>query len=161
MPHANVLGWQFTQLENNIKTVESIIAMSDPQALTTYRDGGTGWTVLEVVCHLRDFEAVYGERMHLAVDQDNPLLPFPNPDDMARERRYGEQTVGDALAEWKARRAGLLAFLRARSESDWERPAQHPTRGTLTLHDQLTLETLHDTIHLEQMTRILNEKRLS
>lgn len=51
-----------------------------------------------------------------------------------------------------------LAFLAARSESDWERRAQHPTRGPFTLHDQIFLTSLHDSLHIEQITRILKEK---
>lgn len=161
MANATVLGWQFTQLANNIRSVESILRMSDPQALTSFRDGGTGWTALEVLCHLRDFEQVFIERARVALEQDNGALPFPNPDDLARDRRYNEQSVDAVLAEWKTRRADFIAYMRDRSDADWERTAIHPTRGVLTLLEQLFLATLHDTTHLEQMTRTLNEKRLS
>jgi len=161
MANATVLGWQFTQLTNNIKSVESLVRMTEPQALTTFRDTGTGWTALEVLCHLRDFEQVFIERARVAIEQENGALPFPNPDELARDRRYNEQPVDAVLAEWKTRRADLIAYMRARADSDWDRPAIHPTRGSLTLLEQLFLATLHDTTHLEQMTRVLNEKRLS
>ncbi|MFN8452446.1 MAG: DinB family protein [Anaerolineae bacterium] len=161
MVSETVLGWQFTQLSNNIKSVESIVRMTDPQALTTYRDTGIGWTALQVLCHLRDFEQVFTDRAHIAVEQENATLPFPSPDDLARDRHYNEQSVDAVLAEWKTRRADFIVYLRERSAADWERTALHPTRGILTLLEQLFLATLHDTTHLEQMTRILNEKRLS
>lgn len=160
-PLATVHGWQFIQLENNQKTVEWILRSADPAVLTTYRDGGSGWTALEVLCHLRDFEQVFLERLHITVEQDKGALPFPKPDDLAAAGNYNSQNVEDALAAWKATRASLLAFLRERPDSDWERTAIHPVRGELSLNEQLTLATQHDTIHMEQMSRVLYEKKLA
>jgi hypothetical protein len=156
-----VRKWQVEQLEKGVKTVESVIRASDPTALTTYRDGGTGWTALEVLCHLRDFEAVYQERVRRTVQEDNPALTLPNPDELAAAGRYNEQDIETALSTWKTRRAEQVAYLRERAETDWERPAAHPTRGNLPLHEQLFLQTWHDMNHLEQMTRILAEKKTS
>jgi uncharacterized damage-inducible protein DinB len=151
-------GWHYNQFENNIKSVERIILMSDPHALTTYRDGGTGWTALEVLCHLRDFEQVFIERSRVTIEQERGALPFPNPDALAAEGRYNEQSPDAVLAEWKARRTAFLAYLRERSDADWERVALHPTRGDMTLFDQVSLSAMHDTLHMEQITRILYEK---
>lgn len=156
---ATIREWQYKQMEDNIKSVEWLVRSSDPQALRAFRDGGSGWTVLEVLCHLRDFEEVFFERARLTVEQDNPPLPFPDPDALARERRYGEEMPEGALAVWQGRRAGLLAYLRERSDAEWERPAQHPTRGEMALFDQLFLIPHHDSLHLEQMTRILYERK--
>ncbi|MBX3066909.1 MAG: DinB family protein [Anaerolineae bacterium] len=134
--------------------------MSDPQVLTTYRDGGTGWTALEALCHLRDLETIFTHRFTFTVEQDNPDLPMSNPDALATERRYNEQNVDQALAEWKQQRIKNVAYLKERSESDWERVGVHPIRGKMTLLDILCLEAQHDTIHMEQITRTLNEKKL-
>ena len=155
-----LIGWHYDQLENNIKSVERIMLMSEPQAITTYRDGGTGWTALEVLCHLRDFENVFSERAHITVEQERAALPFPSPDAMAAEGHYNKAFVPDVVAEWKSRRAAFITYLRERPESDWQRIAIHPKRGEMTLYDQLTLATMHDTLHMEQMTRVLYEKRL-
>jgi uncharacterized damage-inducible protein DinB len=155
----NMRGYQYTSMENHLKTVASLLQILPAEDLTKYRDGGTGWTVTEVICHLRDFELVFLERATLTVTQDMPDLPFPNPDEMAAERRYSEETAADAFAVWQTNRAKVLAFFKERQESDWERPAMHPRRGKLTLHDQLLLTPQHDTIHIEQLTRVLAEKK--
>lgn len=155
-----VRGWQITRMELSLKTVESLLSTVAHDAMITYRDSGDGWTVLEVLCHLRDFEEVFRERFRLAVEQDNPELPFPNPDDLARTNAYNHQSWPAVLEDWKRSRADFIAFLKSRAESDWERPARHPIRGILTLHDQLFLTALHDTIHIEQITRILAEKKM-
>lgn len=155
-----VRGWQITRMELSLKTIESLFSTLSHDDMTSYRDSGDGWTVLEVLCHLRDFEEVFRERFRLAVEQDNPELPFPNPDELARANAYNDQDWQAALNDWKSNRADFIAFLKARAESDWERPARHPTRGILTLHDQLFLTALHDSIHIEQIMRIIAEKKL-
>lgn len=155
-----IRGWQITRMELSLKTIESLLSTLPHDDMTTYRDSGDGWTVLEVLCHLRDFEEVFRERFRLAVEQDNPALPFPNPDELARTNAYNQQSWHTVFEDWKRSRAAFIDFLKSRAESDWERPARHPTRGILTLHDQLFLTALHDTIHIEQITRIIAEKKL-
>lgn len=152
-------GWQFDQLRKSLQTVKSIIDSNPPETLSTYRDGGTGWTVLEVLCHLRDFEAVFLERAHLTVKQDFPDLPFPDPDTLAREKAYNKQNVQTVYEEWAGYRDEFMAFLENVADSDWECVANHPKRGDFTLNDQLFLTAHHDSNHIEQMTRILAEKR--
>jgi hypothetical protein len=132
----NMRNMQYIALENNLKTAAHLISLFPTKDLTSYRDGGTGWTATEVFCHLRDFEALFLERATLTVSQEMPDLPFPKPN-----------------------RAKLLAFFKERPEADWERVAMHPVRGKLSLHDQLVITPQHDTIHFEQFTRILAEKK--
>lgn len=156
-----VRRWQFTQMELNLRTVDALLFQTDSAVLSTYRDGGTGWTVVEVLGHLNDFEAVFHHRATLTVEQDNPELPFPDPDELADQNNYIGQPWQSLLDNWKQTRDAHLQFLKSCTPDEWERPAQHPTRGKFTLHDQLFFNNLHDSIHLEQMTRILSEKQLS
>lgn len=153
-----IRSWQFERLALGLKTFEHLLQASEEEAVQRYRDGGEGWTTVQVLGHLADFEAVFLERAQLTVVEENAALPFPNPDKLAEQNAYHEMPWQEHLATWKTRREALLQYLRERSEDDWERIAQHPTRGPFTLHDQLFLATLHDGIHLEQVTRILQEK---
>jgi hypothetical protein len=43
---------------------------------------------------------------------------------------------------------------------NWQRVGNHPVRGKFSLVQQLFLCPLHDTVHIEQMTRIFAEKIL-
>jgi hypothetical protein len=121
----------------------------------TIRDGGDGWNATQVVCHLRDFEALFLQRARMTVEQEYPDLPFPDPDELAVEQRYDEQDIDTAFADWQRHREDHLFYLRELDEDQWERAARHPKRGHFTLHDQLLLTTLHDMLHMEQMTKIL------
>jgi uncharacterized damage-inducible protein DinB len=155
----NARSWQFSHMENALKSFEYIVNITKPDDMTLYRDSGEGWSVVAVLCHLRDWEALFLHRAKITVEQENPDLPFPKPDDVAVEKHYFEQDPQTVLSEWKAHRANLMAYFRGRTESDWERPAVHPVRGVFTLHDQLFIIAQHDMLHMEQATRILLEKR--
>ncbi|MGB7342505.1 MAG: DinB family protein [Phototrophicaceae bacterium] len=154
-----IRGWQLSQLEKQVFILKNALATVSDAAMTSYRDGGTGWTALEVLCHLRDFEELFLVRAQMTVEEDNPALPFPDPDRLADERNYNDDNPTMVLAHWVALRKDHLNYLDARAESDWERVAAHPTRGAFTLYDQLFLTVWHDTNHLEQILRILTEKR--
>jgi DinB family protein len=154
-----IRNWQISQMEKGTQIMEALLADIKVENMITYRDSGEGWTVLEVLCHLRDFEEVFHHRAILTVEQDNPELPFPDHEALVTENRYNEQDVTEVLAAWKKERAAHIEFMKARNEDDWERPAQHRSRGKFTLIDQLFLTVWHDTNHLEQITRILAEKR--
>jgi hypothetical protein len=152
-------SYQYTSMDNHLKSIASLLQLFPVSDLTSYRDGGTGWTVTQVLCHLRDWEEVFHERAVLTVTKEMPDLPFPNPDEYAAERQYDKENPHDVFAAWKDNRMKFMAYLKERPESDWERGAMHPKRGLLTLHDQLLLTPQHDTIHLEQLTRVLVEKK--
>lgn len=161
MTHDTIRNWQLITLNNNLKAVEWILRTAPPDALTTYRDTGTGWTALEVLCHLRDLEGIVLQRAQVTMTQDNPPLPAPDADEMAAAGDYNAQDMETVLADWKARRAAYIAYMKERSGDDWQRVGVHPKRGPLTLLDQFTFLAAHDSMHIEQMTRVLYEKRTS
>lgn len=152
-------GWQIQRLKYGLSIIQSIVETTSPDDAHKFRDGGKGWTVVEVMCHLRDFEGVFLERVKLTVEQDNPELPFPDPDLLAQMHHYNDQQLTDVYTAWREQRHTMIAYLEARAETDWERAAKHPKRGPFTLTDQLFLIAFHDSIHTEQMLRILREER--
>lgn len=159
LPRATLRGWTVDQLRKTESIFTALLANAEDSDLRTYRDGGTGWTCLEVLCHLRDYEALFLQRAQLTAEQDNPELPNPDPEALAREGRYNEQDSAEAFADWKRRRAQTLAYLEALDDEAWARIAQHPRRGPMRLDDQIALVAWHDVNHAEQMARILYEKR--
>lgn len=159
LPMQAIRNWQLSVLKNAQLSIQYILEATDRESLTTYRDGGDGWTALEVLGHLRDFEAVFYERINLAKTHDMPDLPFPDPNQLALANAYNTHDAWDIYAAWVANRQRLLDYMASFSEEDWERPAKHPTRGIMTIHDQLFLMAWHDLNHLEQMTRTLRERK--
>lgn len=157
-PMTTIQKWQIDQLENAINTLIYLVQTISDHDAKTLRDSGDGWTVLEVLGHLRDFEGVFLERAKLTLEQDSPDLPFPNPDTLAQEKRYNDDDMAQVLADWGASRQQYVALLKATESELWERPANHPTRGNFTLNDQVFLTVWHDMNHFEQITHIMLSK---
>lgn len=159
LPRANIRQWQFNQLRKALQTVNSILTNTTLEAATTYRDGGQGWTALEVLCHLRDYDQIFLNRARSTVEMDMPDITGPNADALARENNYNTQPMQPTYLEWVQRREELLSYLESLDEAHWARAAKHPRLGPMSLQDQLAFITYHDMNHIEQMTRILAEKR--
>ncbi len=151
-------GWALMQMQEMIAVYEHFANTLSAEDATTYRDGGDGWTVAEVMCHLRDFEGIFMERATLTVEQENPPLPFPNPDELAKANNYAAESLAAAYAVWAQQRETHLAYYASLNDDAWARPAVHPKRGTFTLNDQLMLTARHDVLHLNQMMKILAQR---
>lgn len=150
--------WQITKMTLSIKAYESFLVHVSDDDMLAFTDGPDGWTGTQVLGHLRDFEDVFHERCEVASHAEAPPLPFPDPDELAAERDYNSIGWRALLAEWKTARLTHQAYLNDLMEDDWERKGMHPHRGEFSIHDQLFLTTLHDAIHMEQLTRILAQK---
>ncbi len=156
-PMTTIRNWQIDQMRKAENTIKHIVQTTAPEEAKTIRDGGDGWTVLEVMGHLRDFEAVFLERARLTLEKQMPDLPFPDPGALVVDKRYNDDDLQGSFQAWAATRAEHIALLERVDEGDWERPANHPTRGLFTLNDQLFLTVWHDMNHIEQMAHILVE----
>lgn len=159
-PLATLRQWQLNQLRWSIRIVRHTLSSISPADATTYRDGGDGWTVMEVLGHLRDFEEVFIQRAELTLQADNPALPFPDPDTLAQEREYNALDMATVYDEWLAQRQRFIALLAGvAGDETWERKGQHPVRGPFSLNDQLFLTAMHDSLHLDQIVKILDDKQ--
>jgi len=147
---------QLDQLKFAVPIYHTILGSLSPDEIITKRDGGDGWTVLEVMCHLRDYERLIIERATVTLNQDNPPMPGMNPAALAIEKAYNEQDLATVVEEWANSRAEYLTLQGNTTEAQWSRISTHATRGALTLTDQLILTVWHDMNHLEQLTKIIN-----
>lgn len=150
---------QFEQLENGLNVVGYLVQTLDQTAAITYRDGGTGWSVQEVLGHLLDYEQIFLQRALVTVQEENPVLYAPDQDALVAEANYNAQNLHDIYTRWAEQRRAFLAYLIERNEADWERRGTHPKRGSMSLEEQLLLTVWHDTNHMKQMTHILTAQQ--
>jgi hypothetical protein len=118
-------------------------------------DGPDGWSVVEIVCHLRDYEDIFLERAHLMLAQDNPKLPGHNQEELARERNYKIQKIKEAFDGYLSHRQRFVNLLSGLSEQQWHRPGLHPNWGDINMLELGTNAALHDLNHAEQIVRAL------
>jgi hypothetical protein len=126
-----------------------------PEQARTLRGGDEGWSILEVVCHIRDAEGRALERMRLMRDQANPFLVAYDQEQWARERNYAAQDLREALAGYVCFRGQHLAELEALPPGGWERTGQHEEQGQITISAQALHIAAHDAIHAAQIARQL------
>lgn len=150
-----ITALQLEIMQKTLETIENVFQSISQEVATTYRDGPDGWTTLEVLCHLRDYDAIYRQHAEMMATQENPTLSGSNHETMAIERAYNQQELRQVLAEFKTSRQESLAVYRELTPDDWERPGQHVAFGAWSVGNMIAFVGWHDNNHIEQITRIL------
>jgi carbonic anhydrase/acetyltransferase-like protein (isoleucine patch superfamily) len=158
--------WQalLSLLELTPARLAQTVEETTDRARLAARPPGGGWSALEALCHLRDVEAeVYAGRLRQLLDPGaaQPLLLAGAADMDARnarwseERRYRDADPAAALGAFARARGENLARLEALGPAEWTRGAIHPSRGAITLYEQVERFAEHDLAHLRQIERAL------
>ena len=127
----------------------------DNERARTATDGPDGWSVLQIVCHLRDFEDFFRGRAELALSHANPKLPAYDHEQIAIDRHYQSQDLHEALAAFVEERKRFLRLMQSLADAQWARMGLHPELGWISVLDMAMQVSLHDVDHIEQITRCL------
>jgi hypothetical protein len=119
------------------------------------RGGDEQWTIVEVICHLRDNEQFRLERIRLMRAQDNPHIAAYDQEELAKERNYAADDLRTGFGAFLRYRYDVIAEFESLSPPEWERTGQHQEQGIITIGDQLVRAVTHDTIHAAQIARQL------
>ncbi len=125
-----------------------------PDALARQRGAGAeAWSIVEVVCHLRDAEVRALERVRRMRDEERPRLAAYDQAALAAEEGYQEQSLPAALAAFERARAEHVATLEALDPAGWERVGLHEEVGEISITDLAAHMAAHDAVHLAQIAR--------
>lgn len=128
---------------------------------------GGGWSALEVLAHLRDVEAeVYAPRLEqfllpAAAVGAGPIVLAGAGDVEARnaawakERSYATADLAAVLAAFARARGENLSRLEPLDPAARRAAAIHPSRGPMTLFEQVERMADHDLAHMRQIERAL------
>jgi len=104
------------------------------------------WSPTEYACHVRDVHRVFGERVRLMLDQDDPQFENWDQDRTAVEERYADQHP-DAVSDELVRAAAEVADLYdAVPAGAWDRRGRRSNGSVFTV-DSLARYHLHDVVH--------------
>lgn len=139
------------------ETLQALLRNYSHSQAASARGGNEGWSVVEVVCHLRDAEERALERTRSMRDTTNPKLAGYDQAQWAIERNYAAESLASALAGFMKFRAAHIQELSALSTEQWERTGQHIEAGIITISGQIAHLVAHDAIHLAQIARQLSQ----
>jgi DinB superfamily len=124
-----------------------------PKKLLLWRPAPGKWSILEIVCHMRDMERdAYLARYRRILAEDEPPLPDVDGDVIALQRDYRSQKLSAVLKEWRAARKEVLRLLKGVKGTAWQRGGVHETAGRLSMEDFLRRHAVgNDEAHLGQI----------
>ena len=142
-------------LKQNATVLEGILLGVSQADAAGSTDGPDGWSVLQIVCHLRDLEEIFNQRVALILAGGNPAYPRIDVEALARERDYAGQDLRAAEAELRAHRRRFVATLERLTPDQWEMTGVHPVYGPQDVERLVFQTAFHDVDHLDQITRCL------
>jgi hypothetical protein len=118
-----------------------------------------GWSVNEVLAHLRACADVWGNCIVEIVVHDRPRLRAVNPTTWIKRTDYRDQDFEPSLHAFATQRTDLLAVLEPLAPDGWSRTvtvtgAGKPLERTALLYARWL--AVHERPHLQQIQRIVN-----
>jgi hypothetical protein len=127
------------------------------------------WSLKEIAAHLRDAEELALAQVNAFVQTDARLgvsgrarrVPAWDVDLLPEERDYQGEDIGALLSSFRESRREVTSLLWTLSDADWERSAEHPFRGAVTLGEIARELAQHDLEHLWQVRQLKERLRES
>ncbi|WP_354438074.1 DinB family protein [Marmoricola sp. OAE513] len=119
-------------------------ALADPDAAV--RPASNVWSVLEYGCHVRDVHRLFGERVRLMLEEDDPQFANWDQDETAVESRYDEQDPAVVAGEMAEAADQIAAVFAGVQEDQWDRPGRRSNGSRFTVAT-LGAYYLHDVVH--------------
>jgi uncharacterized damage-inducible protein DinB len=113
------------------------------------RPGPGAWSVLEVVVHLADSDAISIDRMKRIITEENPPLFYADETAYVERLHTHEQELEDALVLFEVGRRQWARVLRRLPDEAFLREGTHNRHGKVTLGDLVASYVKHVDDHLE------------
>jgi len=154
LPHE----WLLEGLEKSGQILGLVLAGVSQEQAQQVKDGDDGWSVLEIVCHLRDYQDIFAERIRRMLEEERPA--FRLYDEKARlamviDNDYANQDLREVLESYRAKRRWLIERLAAGREEEWRREGSFAADDVVDVEMAVAHTLLHDADHSEQIARIL------
>lgn len=142
------------QLERSGDSILTLVKAA-PEEQLRHRPGPGQWSMLEVLGHLADEEAVdFPARLRSTLE--DPARPWPaiDPEGAVPAHDHQSQPPHRLAGLFRRRRRRSLRWLRRLRDPAWDRAYEHPQLGTLRAGDLLVAWIDHDLHHHGQLLRL-------
>jgi hypothetical protein len=143
-------------LDRALTIYPAILAGLNETAAQDWREGPREWSVVEILCHLRDAEANALERCRRMVEEEMPRLQSWDPEELAKEKDYRSESFQGAIKAFLTSRRETLTYLKGLTREQWACGAIHSSMGELTILSYMTHMAAHDWDHAAQIIRTIS-----
>ena len=158
-------AWVLKALREAGSSLISELYDVDEESLV-WRPAEGEWSLKEIAAHLRDAEELALAQFNAFVAGSSSALPTGQAglpawdvDLLPQERDYQSEEIARVLASFRGLRRETTYLLWALTEADWQRSAEHPYRGPVTLGELARELAQHDLEHLWQVRQIKERLR--
>ncbi len=117
------------------------------------------WSVVEIVAHLADAEIAISWRLRQILSSNAIPIQAYDQDRWATTLDYAHRDPKQSLEDFRVLRNSNVALLKAVPRKLWENYGIHQERGNESVAHIVQMIAGHDLNHLQQIERILKEKR--
>jgi uncharacterized damage-inducible protein DinB len=110
-----------------------------------------GWSICQVMSHLRDAQGVLSARLNLMLEEENPRLTSQAVFEWATREETRPPTTQEIFETYRASRREAIARLESIPLKDWWRTGQHEEFGPVTLRQQVSYFAAHECTHFPQI----------
>jgi hypothetical protein len=119
-------------------------------------DGDDGWSVVEIVCHLRDMEVVFHTRALRMIEVEYPHLPNIDQDELVVKNDYAHQDMQKTLADFFKKRQVFVDWLKTLNDEQWKRRGVHAEYGEYSVTELAINTAIHDVNHIDQILNAMS-----
>ena len=130
--------------------VAALVEGLTEDALTRQPPDG-GWSIRQILSHLRDAQGVLRARVDVMLDEDDPELGSLAVFEWATSEEGRPPSTNQIFDDYRASREETLTRLETIPLGDWWRTARHEEFGPLFLQQQVSYFAVHECTHLPQI----------
>ena len=141
------------QLRDTARQVATFLDGLDEARLARPAADG-GWSMRQVMSHLRDSEGVLNFRVDLMAREDDPTLESQAVFAWAANEASRPATTAEIYRTYHESRLRTLAILEGLSPWDWLRSGYHTEFGPVTILQQASYFATHEQTHLASLSAL-------
>jgi hypothetical protein len=139
----------FTIQRKTSDTMRELLDGVSMEAVSAKKEGQ--WSPRQILIHMIDTEYVYGFRYRLIMAEKNPVVPAFEQEDWVNTFTYADLDATQLIRAFTPIRRVNLELLHSVDHSLFEKAANHPQYGAITVGQMILHLAAHDLSHLQQI----------